>query len=66
MIPNPKVKDWKLKKVQHNIHKAFKESLEARYADLRKKKRIEINRLEEEEEAEARIKAQLKLSNMAQ
>ena len=57
MIPNPKVKDWKLKKVQYNIYSAFKANLEAKYAELRKKKREEINRIEEEEEAKERIKA---------
>lgn len=62
MIPNPKVKDWKLKKVQFNIYQAFKENLEQKYAELRKKKRKEINRLEEEEEAEELIKAQLKVA----
>jgi len=57
MIPNPKVKDWKLKKVQFNIFSAFKAGLEVKYAELRKKKRIEINRIEEEEEVEERMKA---------
>ena len=62
MIPNPKVKDWKLKKVQFNIYQSFKAGLEQKYAELRKKKRNEINRLEEEEEAEELIKAQLKVA----
>ena len=62
MIPNPKVKEWKLKKVQYNIYAAFKANLEEKYADLRKKKRREIDRMEEEEEAEAKIKAQLKIA----
>jgi hypothetical protein len=66
MIPNPKVKDWKLKKVQYNIYSSFKAGLEAKYATLRKKKRIEINRLEEVEEMEERMKAQLKLANAKQ
>ena len=62
MIPNPKVKDWKLKKVQFNIFSAFKRNLERQYGELRKKKRLEIDRLEEEEEMEERIKAQFKVS----